>query len=488
MDNQANLMDIPATRHPGGLVVRGRPLPGAIAMLEQPRPPPLVKGWSPMSWKSRPIAQEVSYDDSVAVERVVARIRELPPLVTSGEVERLRSFIAEAQLGKRFVLQGGDCAEAIRDCRADSIVNKLKVLLKMSLVLMLGGRKPVVRVGRFAGQYAKPRSSPTEVRDGVELPSYFGDLVNRPEFTPEARRPDPELLLSGYQHAAMTLNFVRALSAGGFGDLHHPEYWDLSFSERADLPAAVRESYQATTRQLTDALRFMEALGEGTVSELSRVEFFTSHEGLNLDYESAQTHAAPRPGEYHDLTTHLPWIGERTRAIDGAHVEFFRGISNPIGIKIGPRVTPVEILRLLDTLNPDEIPGRIVLITRMGADRVADALPPLLDVVRRADRRVLWVCDPMHGNTVVTASGLKTRSFEAILREIEATYDAHAACGTYLGGVHFELTGDDVTECIGGGVREEDLSRAYETRCDPRLNQAQALELAYCVARRMRAG
>lgn len=488
MNNQANPMDIPATRHPGGLAVRGRSLPEAVAVLEQPRPHPFVNGWCPMSWKSRPIAQEVSYDDPAAVERVVARIRELPPLVTSGEVERLRSFIAEAQLGRRFVLQGGDCAEAIRDCRADSIVNKLKVLLKMSLVLMLGGRKPVVRVGRFAGQYAKPRSSPTEVRDGVELPSYFGDLVNRPEFTPEARRPDPELLLSGYQHAAMTLNFVRALSAGGFGDLHHPEYWDLSFSERADLPAAVRESYQATTRQLTDALRFMEALGEGTVSELSRVEFFTSHEGLNLDYESAQTRAAPRQGEYHDLTTHLPWIGERTRAIDGAHVEFFRGISNPIGIKIGPRVTPAELLRLLDTLNPDEVPGRIVLITRMGADRVADALPPLLEGVRRANRRVLWVCDPMHGNTVVTASGLKTRSFEAILCEIEATYDAHAACGTYLGGVHFELTGDDVTECIGGGVREEDLSRAYETRCDPRLNQAQALELAYCVARRMRAG
>jgi 3-deoxy-7-phosphoheptulonate synthase len=447
-----------------------------------------VKGWTPTSWTSKPNAQEVTYDDPAAVERVVSRIQQLPPLVTSWEIERLRSLVADAQIGKRFLLQGGDCAEATADCSADSIVNKLKILLKMSLVLILGGRKPVVRVGRFAGQYAKPRSSPTEVRDGVELPSYFGDLVNRPEFTPEARRPDPELMLSGYQHAAMTLNFVRSLSAGGFADLHHPEYWDISFTERAGLTPAVRESFQTTTRQLSDALRFMEALGEGTVSELSRVEFFTSHEGLNLHYESAQTRAVPRSEEYYDLTTHMPWIGERTRSLDGAHLEFFRGIRNPIGIKLGPKVTAVEVLRLLDALNPTESPGRIILITRMGATKVADALPPLLEVIRRAGRRVLWVCDPMHGNAVTTSSGVKTRNFEAILREIEETYDAHTAAGTTLGGVHFELTGEDVTECIGAGISEEDLSRAYETRCDPRLNQAQALELAYCVARRMRAG
>ncbi|UQA63760.1 3-deoxy-7-phosphoheptulonate synthase class II [Polyangium aurulentum] len=454
--------------------------------LSRPRSPSRACGWSPTSWKSKPDAQAVRYDDPAAVERVVARIKELPPLVSSWEVERLRSLIADAQLGRRFLLQGGDCAETMHECRADTIANKLEILLKMSLVLIVSGRKPVVRVGRFAGQYAKPRSRPTEIRGGVELPSYFGDLVNGPAFTPEARRPDPERMLSCYQHAAMTLNFVRSLSAGGLSDLQRPECWDLSFSERADLPAPMHESFRATTRQLGDALRCMDALG-GAGNELSRVEFFTSHEGLNLHYESAQTRVAPHRSEYYDLTTHMPWLGERTRALDGAHVEFLRGISNPIGIKLGPTVSAVDVLRLLDTLNPGEIPGRIVLITRMGADRVEDTLPPLLEIVKRAGRRVLWVCDPMHGNTITTASGVKTREFSAIVREIERTYDAHDACGTYLGGVHFELTGDDVTECIGGSVREEDLTRAYETLCDPRLNQAQALELSYCIARRMRA-
>ncbi len=460
--------------------------PSARSQLARPRPLSRACGWSPTSWKSRPDPQAVQYDDPAAVERVVARIEELPPLVSAWEVERLRSLLAEAQLGRRFLLQGGDCAETIRDCRADTIANKLAILLKMSLVLLIEGQKPVVRVGRFAGQYAKPRSRPTELQGGVELPSYFGDLVNGPAFTPEARRPDPERMLSCYQHAAMTLNFVRSFSASGLADITRPECWDLSFSERDDLPRAVRESFQATTRQLGDALRCMDALG-GAGSELSRVEFFTSHEGLNLHYESAQTRPALDRDAYYDLTTHMPWLGERTRAVGGAHVEFLRGISNPIGIKLGPTVSPVEVLRLLDTLNPGEIPGRIVLITRMGAERVEEALPPLLEVVKRAGRRVLWICDPMHGNTITTRSGVKTREFTAILREIERTYDAHAACGTHLGGVHFELTGDDVTECIGGGVREEDLSRAYETLCDPRLNQAQALELAYGIARRMRA-
>nr|UZH23214.1 AroAA5 [myxobacterium MSr12020] len=452
----------------------------------RPRAPARACGWSPTSWKSKPDPQAIRYDDPAAVERVVARIEELPPLVSPWEVERLRSLIAEAQLGQRFLLQGGDCAETMRDCRADTIGNKLEILLKMSLVLIVGGRKPVVRVGRFAGQYAKPRSRPTEIRGGLELPSYFGDLVNGPAFTPEARRPDPERMLACYQHAAMTLNFVRSFCASGLADITRPECWNLSFSEREELPSAVRESFGATTRQLGDALRCMDALG-GAGSELSRVEFFTSHEGLNLHYESAQTRAAPDRDEYYDLTTHMPWLGERTRAVGGAHVEYLRGICNPIGIKLGPTVTPVEVLRLLDALNPGEVPGRIVLITRMGAERVDEALPPLLEVVKRAGRRVLWICDPMHGNTITTRSGVKTREFSSILREIERTYEAHAACGTYLGGVHFELTGDDVTECIGGGVREEDLSRAYETLCDPRLNQAQALELAYGIARRMRA-
>lgn len=442
--------------------------------------------WDPSSWKQKVNAQDVAYDDPAAVERAVTRLRELPPLVTSWEIERLKSQIAEAQEGKRFVLQGGDCAETTADCKRSPIVNKLKILLKMSLVLILGGRKPIVRVGRFAGQYAKPRSSPTERRGDVELPSYFGDLVNRAEFTAEARKPDPQHLLSGYHHAAMTLNFIRSLTAGGFADLHHPEYWDLSFFESAQLTPQLREEYQQITRQLQDALRFMEALGEGSVDELSRVEFFTSHEGLNLHYESAQTRTVPRREGFYDLTTHLPWIGERTRALDGAHVEFFRGVRNPLGIKLGPKVTADDANRLLDALNPTEEPGRIVLISRMGASKVAEALPALLSGLK--GRKVLFMCDPMHGNTISTASGIKTRNYDAILKELEATFDAHASVGTTLGGVHFELTGDDVTECVGGasGITESDLTRNYESLCDPRLNQAQALELAFRIAHRLR--
>jgi len=448
---------------------------------------PSVHAWSPMSWKNRPNSQEFHYEDGEALGRVLARIAELPPLVTIWEIERLRSLVASAQRGERFLLQGGDCAETLAQCNTATIERKLAILLKMSLVLILAGRKPVVRVGRLAGQYGKPRSSPTETRGGQTMPSYFGDLVNRLEPTPEARKADPELLLACYQHAALTLNLVRALSAGGFADLHHPEYWDLSFFERAGLPAKLRDSYRTTTLELENALRFMEALGEGTSCGLSRVEFFTSHEGLHLPFESAQTKRAEGSGAHYDLTTHLPWIGERTRALDGAHVEFFRGVRNPIGVKLGPRTTPDEVLALCDTLNPENEPGRVVLVTRVGATRAAEVLPPLFEAVERAGRAVLWVCDPMHGNTVMTAEGYKTRYVEAILGEIEATFDAHAACGTKLGGVHFELTGDDVTECIGGGVREEDLPHAYETRCDPRLNHAQAMEMAYLIARRMRA-
>jgi 3-deoxy-7-phosphoheptulonate synthase len=445
-----------------------------------------VTSWDPSTWTRKPNAQGVRYDDPAALDAVVGRLRGLPPLVTSWEVDRLKQLVADAQVGKRFLLQGGDCAETVADCRPANVVNKLKILLKMSLVLILGGRKPIVRVGRFAGQYAKPRSSPTEARDGVELPSYFGDLVNRADFTPEARRPDPQHLLTGYQHAAMTLNFVRALSAGGFADLHHPEYWDLSFFESAVLTPSLRDDYQQITRQLAASLRFMEALGEGAIDELSRVEFFASHEGLNLHYESAQTTTVEHASGFYDLSTHLPWIGERTRALDGAHVEFFRGIRNPIGVKLGPKATVEEVDALLKVLDPADEPGRIVLITRMGATKVREALPPLLAGIRR---RVLWICDPMHGNTHTTAAGIKTRSFERICEELEATYDVHERMGTVFGGVHFELTGDDVTECVGGaaGITESDLSRNYASLCDPRLNQAQALELAFRVAKRMRA-
>ncbi|MBK9266938.1 MAG: 3-deoxy-7-phosphoheptulonate synthase [Polyangiaceae bacterium] len=445
-----------------------------------------MQHWSPISWKTFPNPQSMPYADPDELDRIACRIANLPPLVTSWEIERLKALIASAQCGERFLLQGGDCAETLEQCNPGAIERTLAILLKMSLVLILGSKKPVVRVGRIAGQYGKPRSSLTETCGGVTLPSYFGDLVNRPERTPEARRPNPQLLLACYEHAAMTLNFVRSLSGGGFADLHHPEVWDLSFFDRAGLPAPLRESYLATTQELADALRFMEALGEHPVCELSRVEFYTSHEGFHLHYESAQTKVISGQSGHYDLTTHMPWIGARTRTLSGAHVEFFRGIRNPIGVKIGPDATPDEVLGLCQVLNPDNEPGRLVLVTRMGAARVKGALPRLLDAVRRADRRVLWVCDPMHGNTVTVADGKKTRSFEAIASEIDETFEAHSDCGTILGGVHLELSGDDVTECIGGGVRETDLSRAYETRCDPRLNHAQALEMAYVVARRMR--
>jgi 3-deoxy-7-phosphoheptulonate synthase len=441
--------------------------------------------WSPDSWQGRPQAQAVSYPDPAALEAAVARLRQLPPLVTSWEVERLRTLFAEAEAGRRFLLQGGDCAETLSDCQPEVIARKLKILLQMSLVLIHGAKKPVIRVGRFAGQYAKPRSNPLEARDGVSLPSYFGDLVNRLEFSPGARMPDPELLIQGYLHAGLTINFVRSLSAGGFADLHHPEFWDLAHLSRADLSSELRVEYQQMVRQLGEALRFMEALGESTVDELTRVEFFTSHEGLSLHYEAAQTKTVPRREGHYDLSTHLPWIGERTRALDGAHVEFFRGIRNPVGVKIGPSATPDELLRLIDRLNPGNEPGKLLLIVRCGASKVAAALPPLVAAVKREGRQVLWVCDPMHGNGRLAANGIKTRDFDDILTEVETSFDVHDAAGTRLGGVHFELTGDDVTECIGGGLRESDLDRNYASACDPRLNYRQALEMAFRIAKRM---
>ncbi len=443
--------------------------------------------WSPESWRARPKAQAIAYNDPTELEEAVRRLRRLPPLVTSWEIEQLKEQLAQAQRGERFVLQGGDCAETLDDCDPDSIAAKLKILLQMSMVLIHGGKRPVTRVGRFAGQYAKPRSKPTEVRDGVELPNYFGDLVNRPNFTPEDRRANPRLLVEGYKHAALTLNFIRSLTKSGFADLHHPEYWDLSFMESAKLSHELRTEYRRTVDEVTRALDFMEAVGERSVAQLSRVEFYTSHEGLNLHYESAQTRTVPRRSGWYDLSTHLPWIGERTRQPDGAHVEFFRGIRNPIGIKIGPATTPDDVLQLLDILNPSDEPGKIVLITRMGATKVRDALPPIVARVRDAGRHVLWMSDPMHGNTVVTSSGLKTRDFDDILAELEAVMAVHETEGTYLGGVHFELTGDDVTECIGGAyaLTTADLERNYTSVCDPRLNYQQALEMSFRIARRM---
>lgn len=456
-----------------------------------PSSPARASDWSPDSWRARPLAQAIDYPDPARLDACVRQLRDLPPLVTSWEIERLKREIAEAQAGQRFILQGGDCAETLDDCRPDVITNKLKILLQMSLVLVYGGKKPVTRIGRFAGQYAKPRSSATETFpvDGVPvtLPSYFGDLVNRPAFTAEARTPDPNLMVRAYKHSALTLNFIRALVDGGFADLHHPEYWDLRFFTHASLSPAQRAEYERMSRTLADGLRFMEALGERKVDDLTRVEFFTSHEGLSLEYESAQTRTVPRREGYYDLTTHLPWIGERTRDPDGAHIEFFRGIENPIGVKIGPTTQPEVLLRLIDRLNTKNEPGKVTLITRMGAEKAEKAMPPLIEVVRRSGKKVLWVSDPMHGNGIKTGGGIKTRNFDSILKELDVTYDALRAGGAHLGGVHFELTGEDVTECVGGaaGVTESDLSKNYVSLCDPRLNYQQALEMAFLLARKM---
>jgi 3-deoxy-7-phosphoheptulonate synthase len=433
---------------------------------------------------SRPNAHPVVYDDSEAFDRASAALRRLPPLVTSWEIDRLKRQLAQAQEGERFLLQGGDCAESIAECRPTVIANQLKILLQISLVLVHGGKRPVIRVGRFAGQYAKPRSKPIEKRGDTTLPSYFGDLVNDPKFTAEARRADPDRLLRAYHHSALTLNFIRSLAAGGFADLHHPENWDLSFFHRADLTDALREQYRRTSDRIIDSLHLMEAATHPSIDDLTRVEFFTSHEGLLLPYEAAQTRQVPHAAGYYDLTTHLPWIGERTRDVGGAHVEFFSGIQNPLGMKLGPQASVSEVERLLDRLNPLDEPGKIVLITRMGVREVGRRLPGLLRGVNALGRRVLWVCDPMHGNTRCTASGIKTRNFDDILREIESTFDVHATEGSSLGGVHFELTGEDVTECTGGGVTEEQLGHRYASLCDPRLNYRQALEMANAIAER----
>lgn len=444
--------------------------------------------WSPDSWKSKLQPHQFLYQDRAAVDTAITKLRAFPPLVTSGEIERLLALLAEAQEGRRFVLQGGDCAEALDDCRPEPITNKLKILLQMSLVLAHGLQRPIVRIGRFAGQYTKPRSSPMETRDGVTLPSYFGDLVNGADFTEPARTPNPHLMVRGYQHAAVTLNFIRALIDSGFADLHHPEQWNMAFLDHASMRPELRREYQAMAAELASALRFVEAVGETRLGDMNRTEFFTSHEGLNLLYESAQTRQVPRKQGYWNLTTHLPWIGERTRSLDGAHIEFFRGIRNPVGVKVSANADPEEVIRLIQTLNPSDTPGKLVLITRMGAKKVREALPPLLERVRDTGRRVLWVADPMHGNTQSTASGIKTRSFDDILFELTAVFDAHHKAGTILGGVHFELTGEDVTECVGGatGLNEADLARNYTSPCDPRLNYAQAMEMAFLLARHLR--
>src|SRR6202158_213841 len=444
--------------------------------------PPETTSWHAASWQARPAQQQPTYVDPAALERAVAHISRLPPIVVSWEVEALRERLSRAQRGEAFLLQGGDCAEVFADCESDTITKKLKILLQMSLVLLHGLKKTLIRVGRMAGQYAKPRSLDAETRDGVTLPSYRGDLVNRPEFTVSARPPDPELLLRGYERAALTLNFVRALVEGGFADLHHPEYWDLGFVQHAPL----KEAYQRIVGSIGDALDFFEGISGSQIHEATLVDFYASHEGLHLHYEQAQTRFIPRQNRWYNLSTHMPWIGIRTAQLDGAHVEYFRGISNPVAIKIGTAMESSWLQGLVTTLNPQNQPGRLTLIHRFGAKDVENSLPRVIEAVRRTGHTVLWCCDPMHGNTETSTGGLKTRRFENILTEFDLAFRIHAQLGSYLGGAHIELTGEHVTECTGGarGLTDADLQRTYRSQVDPRLNYEQALELAMLIAER----
>jgi 3-deoxy-7-phosphoheptulonate synthase len=443
---------------------------------------PEMTTWTPTSWLTRKAQQQPNYSDAAALERAVAQLSRLPPLVVSWEIEALRERLAGAQRGESFLLQGGDCAESFADCESDRIAKQLKVILQVSLVLLHGLKRPIIRVGRMAGQYAKPRSADTETKDGITLPSYRGDIINLPEFTPEAREPDPTLLLRGYERAALTLNFVRALIDGGFADLHHPEYWDLGFITHS--PAKV--AYESIVRSIADSLDFFESLTGGPVHDAGRIDFYSSHEGLHLQYEQAQTRFIPRSQNWYNLSTHMPWIGMRTAQLDGAHVEYFRGISNPVGVKVGAAMDSGWLQGLVTTLNPNNQPGRLTLIHRFGAKEIEKSLPRLINAVRETGQTVLWVCDPMHGNTESTVGGYKTRRLENIQKELELAFDVHEANGSRLGGVHLEMTGEDVTECTGGarGLSDADLARAYRTQVDPRLNYEQALELALVIAER----
>lgn len=449
---------------------------------ESPEEPNNSSNWHPGSWQSREAKQQATYPDQEELQASLTELSQLPPLVTSWEILSLKEQIAQAQAGNRFFLQGGDCAESFEECNSEVITNRLKVLLQMSLALTHGLQKPVVRVGRFAGQYAKPRSSDVETRDGQTLPSYRGDLVNSVEFTSEARRPDPKRLIQGHAMSSMTMNFVRALVDGGFADLHHPEYWNLSWVEHSPLA----EEFQRLADSLGRAVNFMETISGRRAGVLKRVDFYTSHEALHLHYEQALTREVPRQKGWFDLTTHFPWIGMRTADLDGAHVEYFRGIRNPVGIKIGPGADAKQLQGLLKILNPDEEPGRMVLIHRMGASQIQSKLPPLIRAAQDSGSPVLWVCDPMHGNTETTSSGIKTRRFRNIMSETETAIELHHQHGSHLGGVHLELTGEDVTECTGGArnLNEVDLERAYKSIVDPRLNYEQALELSMLIVRK----
>ena len=442
--------------------------------------------WTPDSWRSQPIRQVPSYPDPAKLDAMERRLAKYPPLVFAGEARRLKAQLALAAEGKAFVLQGGDCAESFADFTANVIRDTFRVLLQMSVVLTFGASLPVVKIGRMAGQFAKPRSSDTETQGDVTLPSYRGDIINGPEFTPDARIPDPSRMEFAYFQSASTLNLLRAFASGGYADLHEVHRWNLGFVERS--PLAGR--YGDLANRIDETLSFMAACGmtSATTRDLRETDFYISHEALLLPFEQAMTRVDSTTGDWYGCSAHFLWIGDRTRQVDGAHVEFLRGLKNPLGMKVGPSQEPEDLLRILDTLNPNNEPGRVTLISRMGADKVAARLPALIRAVERSGHKVVWLCDPMHGNTISTTAKLKTRNFDSILSEVRSFFDIHAAEGTWAGGVHVEMTGQDVTECTGGAHRlsEADLSERYETFCDPRLNAEQSLELAFLVAEELK--
>ena len=441
----------------------------------------MTKGWTKAAWRAKPRVQMPDYPDAVALSAVEAQLSKYPPLVFAGEARRLKKQLALAAEGKAFLLQGGDCAESFAEFSADNIRDTFRVMLQMAVVLTYADKVTVIKVGRMAGQFAKPRSAPTEVIGGVEYPSYRGDIINGFEATPEARTPDPQRMLQAYTQAAASLNLLRAFSTGGFADIHRVHSWTLGFAEHDKA-----ERYREMANRISDALDFMNAAGVNsqTANELSRVDFYTSHEALLLEYEEALARVDSITGQIVAGSGHMIWIGDRTRQPDGAHVEFARGVLNPIGLKCGPTTTADDLKVLMAKLNPTNEPGRLTLIARFGAGKVGENLPRLIRAVREEGAQVLWSCDPMHGNTIKAASGYKTRPFESVLREVREFFQIHKAEGTIPGGVHFEMTGQDVTECTGGlrAVTDENLSDRYHTACDPRLNASQSLELAFLVS------
>jgi 3-deoxy-7-phosphoheptulonate synthase len=443
--------------------------------------------WSPESWRTKPIRQVPAYPDAAQLAAVEEKLRSYPPLVFAGEARRLKEQLGKVSEGKAFLLQGGDCAESFAEFHPDNIRDTFRVLLQMAVVLTFGAAQPVVKVGRLAGQFAKPRSEDTETRDGVTLPSYRGDVVNGIDFTPEARIPDPNRLVQAYNQSAATLNLIRAFAQGGYADLHRVHRWTLGFVNRSQ----TGERFQALADRISECLDFMEACGltSETTPQIRETDVFTSHEALLLGFEQSMTRIDSLTGEWYDTSAHMLWIGDRTRQLDGAHVEYMRGIKNPIGMKVGPTMEHDDLIRLIDRLNPGNEPGRLTLIARMGADKIGAHLPGLVRLVEREGRNVVWSSDPMHGNTHKTPNGYKTRHFDRVRSEVEAFFDIHRAEGTHAGGVHFELTGQDVTECTGGAqaIMDEDLGARYHTHCDPRLNGEQAIELAFLTAEKLKA-